>query len=354
MGRDPGASRRGELEIRLRLAEVAAAGGDVESARVVATEIVRKDPTITAAWRSLARIEERAEDWVAAAQAWEQLAGRVDPGELADVATRLFDAARRAGTPDLARSSLEKALEAAPSDVGLRAALRTVYEETGAVAELSELVLSDARGATNDDTRLELLLEAARLLLYGTGEASMGPQMADRALAVLEEARALRPDSLDATLLLAEAFGASGRPTDARELLSQLIASHKGKRSKELGQAYYAAYRVESRDGNLSTALEVLVKAFDNQPQNGGIALELGQLAIDLDESDIAQRAFRVVTLMRDAGGISPQDRAIAYYHLGNIAAAQGDARRAKLMLDKSLAEDPTLEAARDLLGRLA
>jgi Tfp pilus assembly protein PilF len=354
VGRDPGASRRDELEIRLRLAEVAAAGGDVESARVVATEIVRKDPSVTAAWRSLARIEERAENWMAAAQAWEQLAGRVEPGELADVATHLFEASRRAGAPDLARSSLERANEISPSDVGLRAALRTVYEETGAVAELSELVLADARAAASDDVRLELLLEAARLLLYGTGEASMGPQMAERALAVLEEARTVRPDSLDTTLLLAEAFGASGRPTDARELLAQLIASHKGRRSKELGQAYYAAYRVESRDGNLSTALEVLVKAFDNQPQNGGIALELGQLAIDLDESDIAQRAFRAVTLMRDAGGISPQDRAIAYYHLGNIAAAQGDARRAKLMLDKSLAEDPTLEAARDLLGRLA
>ena len=82
-------------------------------------------------------------------------------------------------------------------------------------------------------------------------------------------------------------------------------------------------------------AIEALAKAFDNQPQHGGIALELGQLAIDLDEQDIAQRAFRAVTLMKaDSGsGVTAQDRAIAYFHLGNMAYKQGDARRATSLL---------------------
>jgi Tfp pilus assembly protein PilF len=353
--RDPTASRRSVIEISLRLAEVAAAGGDVDSARDVAADILRRDPRVGAAWRSLARIEERAGNWGAAAESWEQLAALSTPAELADVAMRLFEASRHAGAPDLARASLERALESDPSDARLKAALRAVYEETGAVTELSELVIADARRTEDLAARYELLIEASKLLLYGTGEASMGPAMAERALAVLEEARSVVPDQLEGLLLVAEAYGASGRAAEARDILGRLVGASKGKRSKELGQAYYALYRVESRDGNLSEALEVLVKAFDNQPQNGGVALELGQLAIDLDEKEIAQRAFRAVTLMRPeaGGGISAQDRAIAYFHLGNIAIAQGDPRRAKLMLDKSLAEDPTLEAARDLLSRL-
>jgi tetratricopeptide (TPR) repeat protein len=153
--------------------------------------------------------------------------------------------------------------------------------------------------------------------------------------------------------LSAEALSALGRIDEAREIVGGVIASHKSKRSKELGQAFYALYRIEAKGGNLSEAIEALAKAFDNQPQNGSLALELGQLAIDLDEHEIAQRAFRAVTLLKPDGSISTRDRAIAYYHLGSIAARAGDARRAKLMLEKSLAEDATLDAARDLLATL-
>ena len=135
--------------------------------------------------------------------------------------------------------------------------------------------------------------------------------------------------------------------------MAAVIASHKSKRSRELGQAYYALYRVEAKGGNLSDAIEALGKAFDNQPQNGSLALELGLLAVDLDEQDIAQRAFRAVTLLKPDGSISTRDRAIAYFHLGSIAVKAGDARRAKLMLEKSLAEDSSLIEARDLIARL-
>ncbi|MBL8739974.1 MAG: hypothetical protein JNK04_02735, partial [Myxococcales bacterium] len=140
-----------------------------------------------------------------------------------------------------------------------------------------------------------------------------------------------------------------------RAVLTQLIAAHRGKRSRELGQAYYSLYRVESKTGNLSEAIEALVKAFDNQSQNGSLALELGQLALDLDEQDIAQRAYRAITLMKVDGtsGVTPQDRAVAYFHLGNMAFKQGDMRRARLMLDKSVAEDGSLDAARELLAQL-
>jgi tetratricopeptide (TPR) repeat protein len=259
------------------------------------------------------------------------------------------------GRLGLARAGVERAFKATPADADLRAALRAVYEDTGALIELADLVVDESRAATDSNQQFEKLLEAARLLLYGTGESSAGPAMAERALVVLEEAKGLRPSDQDMLQLASESLAALGRGDEARSVLAELIGAHRGKRSRELGQVYYSLYRVESKNGNLSDALEALSKAHDNQPQNGGIALELGQLAVDLDEQDVAQRAFRSVTLLKTDGtsGVSPQERAVAYYHLGSIAFKAGDARRAKLMLEKSLAEDPSLDGARELLGQL-
>ena len=53
------------------------------------------------------------------------------------------------------------------------------------------------------------------------------------------------------------------------------------------------------------------------------------------------------------AEGITPPARALAYYHLGDIAKSQGDLRKARLMVEKAVSEDPTLEAARSLLDEL-
>lgn len=355
IGRDPAASRRSEASIRLRLAEVAAQGGDVDAARNVVEELLQSTPTDPSALAALAKIEELSGQGERAVAIYGQAVDYASGPTLTSIAGRMFDAARRINRLDAARSGVEKAVAAAPEDAGLRASLRAVYEETGALFELADLIVEESRRADSSDVQFSKLIEAGRLLLYGNGESSIGPAMAERAYALLESARALRPNDQDLLQLISESLAALGRPEEARTVLAQLINSHKGKRSRELGQVFYSLYRVESKSGNLSDALEALSKAHDNQPQNGGIALELGQLAVDLDEQDVAQRAFRSVTLLKTDGnsGVSPQDRAIAYYHLGSIAYRQGDARRAKLMLEKSIAEDPSLQGARELLTQL-
>ncbi|NUP07158.1 MAG: tetratricopeptide repeat protein [Polyangiaceae bacterium] len=353
--RDPSASRRPEASIRLRLAEVAAYGGDIDAARVVVEELLQLDPHNAAALAALGKIEELSGRVDAAVLTYSRAVALATGSDLVSIALRLFESSRRIGRIALCRSGLEKAVRANPDDESLRSALRIVYEETGALLELSDLVVEEAQSASSPELRYDKLLEAARLLLYGSGEVSTGPAMAERALAVLEEAKLIKPGDQDALQLTSEALAALGRGEEARAALGSLISSHRGKRSRELGQAFYSLYRVESKSGNLSDALEALARAHDNQPQNGAVALELGQLAVDLDEQDIAQRAFRSVTLLKtdSAAGVTPQERALAYYHLGNIAFRQGDVRRAKLMLEKSLAEDPSTHGARELLLQL-
>ena len=51
--------------------------------------------------------------------------------------------------------------------------------------------------------------------------------------------------------------------------------------------------------------------------------------------------------------GVPVIARAHAYYQLARIAVAQGDRRKARLMIDKAVADDPTHEGARYLLDQL-
>jgi tetratricopeptide (TPR) repeat protein len=194
IARDPGASKRSEEAIRLRLAEVSAFGGDVESARAVVEELLQRSPQNAAAVAAMGRIEELSGRPEAAALTYARAVALASDAEVGALALRQFEVCRRIGRVALCRGGLEKAVQANPQDEAVRNALREVYEETGALLELSDLVVEDAQRAPDDDAKYDKLLEAARLLLYGSGEVSTGPAMAERALAIVEEARALETE----------------------------------------------------------------------------------------------------------------------------------------------------------------
>jgi tetratricopeptide (TPR) repeat protein len=172
---------------------------------------------------------------------------------------------------------------------------------------------------------------------------------------VLEEARAVYPDEQEPMLLLADAYAATGRMDDARALLADALAAQKGRRSKALALVYQRLARIEDAVGNRAEALNALTKAVENDPHNGPLAMELGELAIALGEYDIATKALRAVTLMKIAppgtvDGTTASLRALAFHHLGQMAISTGDRRKARLMFEKALSEDPNLEQARTLL----
>ncbi len=101
-----------------------------------------------------------------------------------------------------------------------------------------------------------------------------------------------------------------------------------------------------------------MLRAFDNDPQNAELAMELGGFALERSDVDTAARAFRAVTLLRTASsgageGATAAMKAVAYHRLALIANAQGDRRKARFMVEKALAEDPSLEGARVLLDTL-
>jgi tetratricopeptide (TPR) repeat protein len=340
------ASRR----LRLRQVDVLLEARNQDRAKEIVEDLVRVDPSNVEALRALASIEEGRGDAVAAIAAYQRLSIVEDRGTLTSVALRLCALCENAKCLGEARGAVERALAREPENVALRARLREVLASTGARAELATMVLEDARQTKDATTRAALLLQAARHLVEVRDTA--------RARSALEEARSLRPDDMELLLLLADVEAQAGRGAAARSVLEGALLAQRGRRAKPLAGVYRRVARIDLSEGNRAAALVGLGRALENDPQNAPLAMELGTLAVELGDNEAATRAFRTITMMRTSSTGSgevatPALRGNAYYHLARMAHEQGDRRRSRLMVDKAIVDDPTLESARALLEQL-
>jgi tetratricopeptide (TPR) repeat protein len=149
-----------------------------------------------------------------------------------------------------------------------------------------------------------------------------------------------------------------GAPDEALAALNDVVQVHRGRRARELSEVFREISNINLELGELSPALDALIKAFELDMRDGDLAMQLGHLAMDLDDDEIAARAFRAVTMMKvrqpgSTEGASAESKAVAYYHLGRIARASGDVRKARLMASKAVSENPHHEDAQALLEEL-
>lgn len=338
-------------ELGLRLAEVFERSADVEAARARLAELAKQLPKDREVVRRLAELESRAERWDAASMAYRKLIALEEGEALTDAALALADACERAGRFGDARGGLERAHKLAPSEPRLRARLRALYESIGDNRELAQFVLEEAATEQQVQRRFELLLSAGNLLLMPDGDPG-------RAVEVLAEARGLAPDNTEGSVLCARAYAAVGRAEEAMALLGEVVASFRGRRSKELSPVYREMSRIQLAEGDLSDALASLTKAFEMDMKNSRLAMELGQLALDMDETEVASRAFRGVTMLRtgedDSGEpVTIELKAHAQYQLALLAQRAGDPRRARMLASKALSDNPEHALARQLLAEL-
>jgi tetratricopeptide (TPR) repeat protein len=334
-----------ERAMRIQLATVRAEAGDLEGARPLLTELLRREPKDREALRLLARVEERAERWDAATVAYRRLIP-LEEGDLAvDTALRLADACERAGRLSDARGALERTRTTAPHDQALRLRLERLYESVGAFRELAEMSFGDAREASDDETKCAHLKRAAALLLQDGTDT-------EAAIDALVEAQALASGDLECTLLLADAYTVAGRTDDAHSLISGQIAARAGKRSPELASLYHRLARVAHVVGDTPGELQALVSGLEADTQNGFVVAELAALALELGEIDTATRALKAITMLKDSS-TSHIPKAVAFQYLGEIARQQGDAKRAMLLLKRAIEEDGSLEEARRMIEEL-
>ena len=344
------ASGADERRLRVRLAELHAARGDVDGAARELQAALDGDPDDRAALAARAALEAGAGRWDEAIAGYRRLAELGEGLARVEATLRVAEVCEAAGRAADARPDLEEARRLGPPSLEVLRRLRGLCEQAGEHEALAELHLEEAGTSEDPAAQYEALLAAARLWLDAGGG---GPA---RAIRVLEDARTLRPDEQEPMLLLSDALALEGHAADAMALLTQAAAGHK-RRGKPLAAIHLRIARILAAEGNARGALDALVKAFDNDGHNGALAMEVGAAAMDLGDYDVASRVLRAATLMRVTGaegeGTTREAKALAYYQLGVIAQLEGDAKKARMMAEKALVEDPSLGEAQALLDQV-
>jgi golgin subfamily B member 1 len=340
-----------EARLTLRLVEVFESSGDLPGARARLAAFVRANPDDLSALRRLASLEGRTGNIEGAIDTLAQLVDVEKGPELIETALRYSEACELAGRLADSRPALERALHEDRHHVELRQRLHAVYEALGAQRELADLLLEDAVNEPDPTLRLGTLLRVGALLLGSDGDA-------EAAVQVLESARQDNPESVDVVVLLARAYAAAQRAEEALALLNAIADANRGRRTKSLGGIYSAMAQIHLDEGYLTDALTALGKAFELDPKNGELAMRLGQLAVEIDEDEVAQRAFRAVSIMKppapgSTDGAPSEAKADANYYLAVLARKAGDPRKAKVLVAKALAEKTDHAGARQLLAEL-
>jgi tetratricopeptide (TPR) repeat protein len=123
----------------------------------------------------------------------------------------------------------------------------------------------------------------------------------------------------------------------------------RGRRSPELCVLQYHKAKVAHAMGDKPEELQLLKEAYHSDRNNGDVAIELADLAEEMEDYDLAIRVLRSIALMEAA----PITRAVAYLRQGFIADKRGDRQKAVLWGRKALMEDPNCQDATDFLQRI-
>ncbi len=337
-------------DFTLALVDVLESTGETATARERLSALLKEHPRHRDALRRLSSLCAAEARWDETAATYRRLIPLEEGEALIGAAMNLADACEHSGRLGDARGGLERALVSLPENAELRARLREIYERTGAVRELSDLLVREARAQSDKAPRAQLLTRAAELLL-DRGEWS-------KAMAILEDVRHESPEHVMGAVLYARALAGTGRPREAIGALEEVLAVHRGRRYRELSLVHGELSNLHLEAGDLSKALDALSRAFELDMRNGELAMRLAHLALDVDDRETAAKALRAVTMMkvRQPGatdGASAESKAVAYYQLSRIARADGDVRRARLMASKALGENPGHREAQELLREL-
>ncbi len=301
-------ARAARLSLRAALVAEARRGAPA-GAEALHRRVVAVAPGATS-FDALARLTTARGDHAAAAGWLEKLMAVVEPARHEEVGERLGDVYRRLEAWDR--------LAAVLADGAARAA-----------------------SAANQGTSIARLREAAAL---------MRDRCADpvSAMVLLEEASELAPGDQAIRLELADAMRESRRFDDARAVLAALLDGYGGRRPRERAAVHHALARLELAQERPADALRELETASRIDPQNAAILRALAELAHGAGQLGQAERGYRALLALlkrhEDGGQAIGIARSEALLELSTIAGKQGDAPRARELLESAL-EAATLSA---------
>ncbi|MBI5533423.1 MAG: tetratricopeptide repeat protein [Deltaproteobacteria bacterium] len=335
-----------ELTFTVRLGEVYESRlGDTAKAIEAYQQVLSREPLHRGALEALGRLYEAKGEPAQAAEILEKVLAMLEGEEAINLAMRLADLFGKVKDDAGARRVLENGLKSKPDSTAVRERLRKLYERTGAWAEVADLIAQDAEAAPDAPAKVKLLRAAADIHATKRKDGAA-------AAALLEKASELAPDDRDLLLSLCDSYSSSGRGKDAVKALEKIVESYAGKRVKELADIHHRLAKAYAADGEKERALAELDQAFRINPGNLAILVDLGVLAMDMNDLERAQKTFRALLLQR-LDDKAPISKAEVFYWLGEISHRQGDDKKAIQMLERALENDASFQKAQDLLKEL-
>ncbi len=256
----------------------------------------------------------------------------------------LVQAAASLGTtrlerPDRAEALYRALIAARPDDVAAMGALAALYEASGKQAELCALRRHELSICGSIERRLSLRLELARLL-RGSRDARSEEAVLRENLA---EARGHRP-SVEA---LAELLGGAGRDAERADLYSaEAVAVEQAGDGPGAATLWTEAAEVaETRLGDVERVVRCLERAVAVDERAGALD------ALARLEADRGRHARAVVWLDRRLATAAAGDRTPTVLRLADALLGAGQTARARAVLERGRAEDPS---SVELLSALA
>jgi len=329
------------------LSDALCRAGRPDEGRRALEKLLAKDPTHAGGLEKLGSIAAAASDWDAAVEAYRRLLPCVkDAAKFSRIALDMAEACDRAGKPEEARDALERALGLSPQSVEIAERLTHICERTGDWARLTHLWLAQAEKQESPGARAELLVRGGSLLL----EKAHAPA---EALRLAELARTASGESVEATLLWAQAQQALGHAREALPVLQELVDRNRGKRTPLGGRVCLEAARAHLALDEILEAFDLLKTAFGMDARNAEVAMLFALVALDLDDERTAERALFAITGTPAQGDADRRAQAAAFFHLAAAAHAKGDGGKARRFLGKALAVEPAHKASQALLEKI-
>ena len=330
----------GEKECVLTLLLVLEYGEKREEMRELLITWLERDPDDINAWKRLLKIESDEENWEGIATICEKLIEITEGEEQLKAAIWLSQACSVSGNLQTAKRGLEMVFEQNPENEDVRNELRAIYEKTEALPELAKMLMEDAEDADKERDKADLLRRA--------GDAFFKAGETESAMTALKKALDITPDDGDTCRTLIDIYMDREELDEANALADQAIAAQGGRRSKELSKLQLRKALIASAYGDRSQELAWLEQAFVSNRTDGDIACLLADLAEEMEEWDLAQKALKQISILKTDHAIS---RAEAYFRQGKISFFQeDDKKRAMLYIRKAISEDPDYDEAKRLL----
>jgi tetratricopeptide (TPR) repeat protein len=335
-----------ELTFTVRLGEVYESRLE-DKAKAIRTyeAVLERDGSHKGALEALGRLFESKGEKEKAAETLEKLLGLLEGEEAVALSLRLAGIFEATKDDVGARRVLERGLTVQRDSTDVRETLRRLYERTEAWAEVAEMLAEDADRAQDVPQKVKLLQQAAEVHMTKR-------QDAGAAAVLLDKASELAPEDRDLLLSLCDAYSASGRGKDAIAALKKIVESYGGKRVKELAAIHHRLANAYVSEGDKEQGLAELDQAFRINPGNLAILVDLGRLALDVNDLERAQKTFRALLLQR-LDVKAPITKAEVFFYLGDISNRQGEKQKAIQMLERAVENDPNLDKAKNMLATL-